>query len=107
MQKRGYVVNTRANMSRKKQVTSPTFEESLAQLEEVVRALEVGKLSLNDSLSTYREGIDLLNRCNELLAEAEQTVALWRGVDAEGRAQLEKVDAADFRTNTDIAARGE
>lgn len=48
-----------------------TFEESLARLEEIVEQLEGGKLSLNDSLALYEEGIKLSRECNRQLTEVE------------------------------------
>ena len=39
---------------------TPSFEVALAELEQVVADMEVGKLSLEDSLSAYRRGAELL-----------------------------------------------
>ena len=46
---------------------TPTFEEALARLEEIVRALESGQSKLEDSLALYEEGIRLSRACNEKL----------------------------------------
>ena len=70
-----------------------TFEESFARLEQIVKALEGGNLSLDDSLSAFEEGVRLVNHCNAQLTEAEQRVKIL--VSGPG-GTLEK---ADFKAN--------
>ena len=53
-----------------------SFEESILRLEDIVRALEEGKLSLDDSLSAFEEAIGLVKVCNEKLESAERKVKL-------------------------------
>lgn len=50
------------------------FEAALAALEETVRALESGELSLEESLRRFEEGMRLLRRCEAALKKAEQRV---------------------------------
>jgi len=52
------------------------FEESLAKLEALVEKMESGDLSLEDSLSTFEEGIKLTRSCQDALKQAEQKVQL-------------------------------
>ena len=54
----------------------PIFEEALARLEEIVRALENGQSKLEDSLALYEEGIRLARACNEKLDGAEQKIKM-------------------------------
>ncbi|MGE0190774.1 MAG: exodeoxyribonuclease VII small subunit [Planctomycetota bacterium] len=62
--------------------TTPTFEERLAALEEVVDALEAEDLGLEESLARYREGVAHLEACRALLDEAEaRLVELTQGPD--------------------------
>ena len=49
----------------------PTFEQALAQLEQIVQKLEKGELPLEDSLRLYEEGIRLSRLCHAKLEEAE------------------------------------
>jgi len=56
--------------------TAPSFEQALARLEEIVRALEVGQAPLDGSLSLFEEGISLVKLCNRQLDEAEQKIKL-------------------------------
>ena len=64
----------------------PTFEEALARLEEIVRALESGQSKLEDSLALYEEGIRLARACNEKLDGAEQKIKML-SIDPAGAQQ--------------------
>lgn len=48
-----------------------TFEQAMARLEEIVAALDSGKLTLNDSLALFSEGAALVKQCNGALEEAK------------------------------------
>ncbi len=48
-----------------------TFEQALAELEQVVQKLEKGELPLEESLRLYEEGIRLSRLCHARLEEAE------------------------------------
>ena len=50
------------------------FEDALTRLEEIVRELESGDLSLDVSLKLFEEGIKLSRVCNKRLEEAERRV---------------------------------
>jgi exodeoxyribonuclease VII small subunit len=50
------------------------FEEALNKLEEIVDKLEVGDISLDDSLKVFEEGNDLVKLCLKKLNEAEQKI---------------------------------
>jgi exodeoxyribonuclease VII small subunit len=50
------------------------FETALKKLEEVVRKLESGELSLDDSLKAYEEGVKLAAFCSRKLNDAEKRV---------------------------------
>jgi exodeoxyribonuclease VII small subunit len=52
------------------------FETALKKLEEVVRRLEGGELSLDDSLKAFEEGVKLAGFCTKKLDEAEKKVEL-------------------------------
>ena len=61
------------------------FEQALEQLEQRVRQLESGEVSLEDALRLYEEGVSLARTCQDLLEAAEKRVALLtrgpRGVE--------------------------
>ena len=50
------------------------FETSLKKLEDVVRRLEGGSLSLDDSLKAFEEGVKNASFCSQKLDEAERKV---------------------------------
>lgn len=55
-----------------------SFEESLQRLGEIVKHLEKGDLPLEDSLSLFEEGTELIHACSTLLEAAEQKVTILR-----------------------------
>ncbi len=58
------------------------FEQALARLEEIVRALDSGAAPLDESLALFEEGVRLVKLCSEKLDGAEQKVKiLVRGED--------------------------
>ncbi len=64
-------------------MTTPlTFEQALVRLEEIVKQLEQGKVSLDESLRLFEEGTALAAACNKQLDTAEKKVVrLMKGPD--------------------------
>jgi exodeoxyribonuclease VII small subunit len=61
---------------------SVTFEESIQRLDEIVRTLEGGEASLEESIKLFEEGTKLSAKCAELLDAAELKVTqLMKGPD--------------------------
>lgn len=54
--------------------TSVTFEESVGKLEEIVRSLEKGDLTLDQSLEQFESGIKWAHLCEQKLNEAKGRV---------------------------------
>jgi exodeoxyribonuclease VII small subunit len=52
----------------------PKFEAALEKLEEIVKKLEEGELSLDQSLKIFEEGVGLAQFCEKSLNEAEAKV---------------------------------
>lgn len=50
---------------------SPGFEETFAQLERTVQALESGSLTLEQTTNLFQEGMRLARACHEMLDAAE------------------------------------
>lgn len=58
------------------------FEAAIEELESIVRKLEAGSLTLDDSLSAFEKAVGLVKICNEKLEAAEQRVRiLTEGAD--------------------------
>lgn len=51
-----------------------TFEQSMARLEQIVRAMERGDVALEESLKLFQEGTELVRSCQKLLDEAQMQV---------------------------------
>jgi exodeoxyribonuclease VII small subunit len=59
------------------------FEDNLNRLEEIVRKMESGDLSLEDSLKAFEEGIKLSRLCAKKLDESERRVEVLLKQDGE------------------------
>ncbi|MFN3641941.1 MAG: exodeoxyribonuclease VII small subunit [Gemmobacter sp.] len=62
-------------------VAGMSFEAAMAELEEVVRALESGNVALERSLELYERGALLKAHCDAKLKAAEEKVELIRARD--------------------------
>lgn len=51
-----------------------TFEQSMARLEQIVRAMEQGEVSLEESMKLFQEGTELVKNCGKLLDDAQLQV---------------------------------
>ncbi|KZZ41569.1 MAG: exodeoxyribonuclease VII small subunit [Saccharospirillaceae bacterium] len=52
------------------------FETALQQLEQLVKSMESGELSLQDSLQAFEQGVRLTRQCQQALSSAEQRVQI-------------------------------
>ncbi|MCL4470668.1 MAG: exodeoxyribonuclease VII small subunit [Sulfuricella sp.] len=53
-----------------------TFESALAELENIVSSMEAGQLPLEQLLSAYKRGAELLQFCQQALRDAQQEVRI-------------------------------
>lgn len=65
-------------------VAEMTFEQAMAELEQVVGRLERGDVALDESITLYERGAALKKRCEAKLKEAEEKVAAIT-LDGEGQ----------------------
>ena len=63
-------------MAEVKQIGDLTFEQALAELEEIVRGLEAGNLPLEESLALFERGQAVAAYCNSQLDQAELRIKL-------------------------------
>jgi exodeoxyribonuclease VII small subunit len=66
-------LNPLFTVSKKK---TPSFEDSLAELEQLVSLLEQDNISLEDSLKSFERGVTLTRECQKALQDAEQKVQI-------------------------------
>ena len=52
------------------------FEESMEKLEKLAKELESDKLSLNDSVKKFEEGMKISQDCKKVLDEAEKKITI-------------------------------
>ena len=52
------------------------FEKALADLEQIVEALEGGELTLDEALKKYEDGVKLTRACQSKLQEAEKKIEI-------------------------------
>ena len=53
-----------------------SFEDAMLALEDIVKKLETGSLSLDESLCEFEKAVHLVKICNAKLEEAEQKVRI-------------------------------
>ena len=58
-----------------------TFEQALARLEQIVKALESGNVPLEDLIKLFDEGTNLVKLCTQRLDNAEEKVKLLQMKD--------------------------
>jgi exodeoxyribonuclease VII small subunit len=68
------------------------FEAALEDLERVVERLESGELSLEESLTAFEQGVNLVRFCNQKLNEVEEKIELLVK-DKDGQLQLKALDS--------------
>ncbi len=72
-----------------------TFEQSVEELEEIVRRLENGDATLDESLALFERGVKLAKGCQKMLDEAEMKVSVLTA-NPDG-----SVEESEFTENTD------
>lgn len=85
-----------------KQAKPPTFENALAELENIVASMEAGQLPLEQLLSAYKRGAELLQFCQQALQNAQQQVRVLEAgnllnfsVDTDAQGSATKAGADD------------
>jgi exodeoxyribonuclease VII small subunit len=53
-----------------------TFEQAIAELEGIVKRLEKGELTLDESIGFFQRGVELTKYCNKKLDEAERSITV-------------------------------
>lgn len=72
-----------------------SYEQALARLEQIIRAMENDKISLEDSLKLYEEGVRIVRRLSAELDDAERKIKILQQ-NAQG-----EIVAVDFVTEDD------
>jgi exodeoxyribonuclease VII small subunit len=74
-------------------IVAMSFEEALAELEQIVKRLEEGKGKLDEAISSYERGAQLKQHCEAKLGEAQGRVdKIVRNADGTLAAEPAKLD---------------
>ena len=71
-----------------------SFEEALANLEEIVKKLETGEVPLDDAISEFNKAMKLAKTCDDKLKNAEDAITKLVGDD--GSVKDFKVEEKSF-----------
>lgn len=52
------------------------LEDTFNKLEAVLNEMEQGELTLDESFKNYKEGMELLNKCNTMLDKVEKQIVI-------------------------------
>jgi exodeoxyribonuclease VII small subunit len=72
-------------------IAALSFEQSLEELEEIVRRLESGEIDLDGAIQAYARGAALKKHCDAKLRQAEQRVSRINIAD-DGTVSADPVD---------------
>jgi exodeoxyribonuclease VII small subunit len=74
-------------------IAAMSFEDALAELEQIVRRLEAGQVKLDEAILCYERGAQLKQYCERKLNEAQQRVErIVVGADGAIAAEPAKLD---------------
>ncbi|MDA0340401.1 MAG: exodeoxyribonuclease VII small subunit [Proteobacteria bacterium] len=74
-------------------VEALSFEEALAELEQIVGRLESGQGSLDDAIKAYERGSDLKKHCQKKLDEARMKVEKIRLPEGGGAVETSEFES--------------
>lgn len=53
-----------------------SFEQAVAELEDIVKRLEKGELTLDESINFFQRGVELTRYCSKKLDAAERSITM-------------------------------
>lgn len=86
-----------------RQNDEPSFEEAMGALEAIVQSLETERLPLEEMVSAYERGVNLLRTCRSRIEAARQRVELITA-DLEGKAPAALTEFAATEAGEPAAA---
>lgn len=71
------------------------FEKQLKELEKINEQMSSGKLSLKESIETFKKGVQLIEKCKKEITQAEQSVQKLIKINEEtGEVETEDFDSS-------------
>ncbi|MCB1133490.1 MAG: exodeoxyribonuclease VII small subunit [Verrucomicrobiae bacterium] len=98
----------RKKTSNESETADPAFEEALAEIEEIVEAMEHEQLPLEELVSRFERGSKLLAHCEKILHSARERIELITVGNTTETAtggsddSIDPADEADADTDDDI-----
>ncbi len=68
-----------------------SFEDALAELEEIVKKIDTGQESLNDAVSSFERGMALKMHCEKMLKDAKLKIEKVT-LDSENKIKLTEME---------------
>ncbi len=62
-------------MTEKKSIEDYTYEEAIAEIEEILAKMESGNVPLDQSMKNFEEGMKLVAHCEKLLNSYERRIS--------------------------------
>jgi len=81
-------------MAKKSQPLPKSFEEAIAELEQILSQMETSQIALEESLAKYERGTFLIRHCRGVLGTAEKQIELLSKAD-DGSIQSEPISEED------------
>jgi len=63
-----------ANNKKNTDIKNLSFEQAIKELTSIVEKIELGQTPLQESLSQYEKGMELIKHCREILQKAEEKI---------------------------------
>lgn len=58
------------------------IEERFAELDKIVKELELGELTLEESFELYKKGMDMIKDCNKDIDKVEKQLIILQNTDS-------------------------
>ncbi len=84
-------------MTKKTEKQKLSFEQMMDRIKEITETLQRRDVGLEKSIDLYREGMELVKKCQQLLNEAEEKIKII--TENEEGFEIQKVDASLFSQN--------
>jgi len=85
-------------------IARKSFEDALAELEDIVGQLEAGSKPLDESLALYEKGVGALKHCHSILDKAEKRIRILVR-NAQGEPDLREAEIPDAGAGKKPSAR--
>lgn len=65
-------------------ISKMSYEEGINELTEIIENLEVGEITLSESLDNFKRGVEIYKHLNEMLNKVEGEIKIILNDDEEG-----------------------